>query len=315
MNNAITDKLHSVRATVRRCAANYGGFRNVIGVSLGSKFRRGRREPGSRCVQFFVSEKVPLERLRRRLPGFVHPRTSDGTVNRQERLDTDVIELRNLRLCCGAGSRLARVGGNGATTLMFRDQVPGSNAVYAVSCAHVVGDVFSGHSPGGLMVGGTDECVFLAQIIGGTVAQSQSLEYDIGLVEVQNPDPGFDYLGVQGQPGPITRMAARADIVVQDSVQCAFPVSGTTQATIESVATRLDGIAMGQETLGIDNLIAARGRAQPGDSGGLLFQGDRAIGVLVAQADDDWLFFHPLADAIAHLKATVGLSFELFPAN
>jgi len=298
--------------TAAQSRANYGGFRNVVGVSVGSKFTGGRREPGSRCVQFFVSRKVPVEDLRRPLPRYVYLRTRDGALDRSERLRTDVIELRNLRVCCGAGSKVARVGGEGTVTLMFRDRLPGSDKVYAITCSHVVSDLHDAHPANRTVVGGNDTCLFIGDTVGATTLAGGDLEYDVGLIEVRDPDAAFDYLGVSGRAVSLAGLRPAEAIALDDQYECAFPVSGTTRATVESLQTTLNGVAVGDTSISIGNLIAAKGRAQPGDSGGLLYSGDKAAGILVAQADGDWLFFHPLTDAITHLKADLDIDFEIF---
>lgn len=310
MSHARTDISHAVTAEQSR--ANYGRFRNVVGVSVGSKFTQGRREPGSRCVQFFVSRKVPTGELRRPLPRHVFLRTPNGGLDRSERLRTDVIELPNLRVCCGAGSKVARVGGDGTVTLMFRDRLPGSDKVYAITCSHVVSDLHDAHPANTTVVGGNDTCMFIGDIVGATTLAGGVLEYDIGLVEVRHPDSAFDYLSISGRPAPIAGLARPGAIELDDEYECVFAASGDTRARVESLQTTLKGVAVGGASISIGNLIAAKGRAQPGDSGGLLFSGDTAVGILVAQADGDWLFFHPLTDALTHLKADLDIDFEIF---
>ncbi|MEL7111231.1 MAG: hypothetical protein AAGL99_18405, partial [Pseudomonadota bacterium] len=60
------------------------------------------------------------------------------------------------------------------------------------------------------------------------------------------------------------------------------------------------------------NLYACKGRVEPGDSGGIVYSGDQAVGMIVAKADDDWVFIHALSDAIAFLAAAASIDIEVF---
>lgn len=299
-------------ATVRRAHRNYRHYAGVVGVSSGSKFSDGRRLDDVRAVQFFVREKLPLSEIARPLPGFVYARHPDGSIDRDRRLPTDVIELRDLQACCGAGSRIERVGARGTITLMFKDKVSPGGETWGLTCAHVVGDLSQPPPANTMLVGGADQCLFIADAQGASIMSDGRLPFDIALVKVRDPVPTFDDCSVLGVAAPITRISDRERISVLDQFSCAFGVTGTGTAVVESIAATLEGVDVNGQEVSIENLVAARGTAVPGDSGGLLYRNDEAVGILVARAADNWLFFQPLAEAIAFLEQETGMTLAPF---
>ena len=137
---------------------------NVCGVSFGSKFSDGQKLVESEAVQFFVTQKIADADLKRSLPSYVFRRNQDGTVDRSDRIPTDVIELQNLELCCRAGNEISQSPYSGSVALIFRDKAA-MDDVYALTCAHVVGDLTSTTGIGGEFVGGDTNCQFTADVV------------------------------------------------------------------------------------------------------------------------------------------------------
>lgn len=177
---------------------NYRHYPNVCGVSFGSKFSDGIIDPVQSAIQFFVTEKVPLEDLKKKLPRFVYARYSDGSLDRNRKLVTDVIELVNLELCCAAGDEIASGGVNGTATLIFQNKTIDDRTL-VLTCSHVLGGLDESPSPNDRMVGGNDDCLFVAQTIGNSTVEDGVLEYDIAIGEVTSIDDEFEELQIAGE--------------------------------------------------------------------------------------------------------------------
>lgn len=299
-------------ATLRSAARNYRYRPNVCAIGFGSKFSDGRKVRGTRAVQFFVTRKVPLAKLSRPLPGFVHPRSDDGTTDRGRAIPTDVIEVRNLAVCCAAGDKVAMVGRNGAITLLFRDRAQPGEPLRMLTCAHVVGDL-GDSPPAATLVGGNDDCLLMAEVAASAVATDDHLEFDIAIADITAGSDPFDPLRVEGSAVPLAAFLPGSDWTIGDSFPVVFPHSGSTSITLESTETAFRDIRVGgTRTISIGNLHACKGKAISGDSGGIVYRDDRAVGILVARADDDWVFIHAIEDAVQYLARETGQSIACF---
>ena len=84
---------------------NYRYFPNVCGVGFGSKFTDGARLENVRSIQFFVTGKIAPEELTRPLPRFVYARRADGTLDRDRKYPTDVIDIGTLNCAARPATR------------------------------------------------------------------------------------------------------------------------------------------------------------------------------------------------------------------
>jgi hypothetical protein len=290
---------------------NYRYFPNVRGVGFGSKFTDGARLADVQAIQFFVTSKIADEELERSLPRFVYARRADGTLDRDRLIATDVIEMGALELCCAAGDPLDRVGGSGCTTLIFRNRTADARLL-AVTCSHVVGDLSVSPQPAQL-VGGSADCIFQATVVANTVLTQGHLEFDVAVAEVFSHGPDFTELAVTGMGIVLDGFADQAALAMQSDLTCVSPVSGQRLIKVESTRTEFRGVdAGGGAQISIGNLIACKGEAVKGDSGGIVLAGTKAAGILIARGTSGWALVHPLEDAIRHLASAAAMPLACF---
>lgn len=294
---------------------NYGDFANVRGVSFGQKYSGGVKLGDAKAVQFFVSQKKDRHDLPRPLPEYVFGRTANGDIDRTRRIPTDVIELRNLRLCCRAGDEIAAEGTQATVCLLFVS-ISNEQDVMALSCSHVIGDMRSSPSSEAEFIGGRASCVFKASPIANTVIEGGELEYDIALLGCKAMPASFIELTVGDPPEVLTEFLLLDDVNIGYVLNAASDISGNRQVEVASTPTTLSNISDGREDLlTIGNLIPCRGTAVEGDSGGLVHVDGKAFGILVASADDDWLFVQSLPAALAHLELQTGRDLRVFKSS
>ena len=306
-----------LRRTAAACRRSYRHHRNVLDVGVGVKYRAGHRSGEGLCVQFCVSRK-----LRRpgasRLPRFVYARRRDGSPDRRRRIPTDVVVVRDARFACAAGTRLDAPGETGTLTLLFRNGSDG--AFHLLTCAHVAGSL--AHSPPGDPRLESECCP--GGVFATTVAQSVALrgvvDWDVALAKLDARCAPQPERRVEGSRTPLRRLRAPEAILPGDRVECATARSGRFEAWVASDARSLR-IRLDRVVYRVRNLFLLEARPRPGDSGGLVFDGDEAVGILVAVAGDDapgnagWGLFQPLAGAIAHLEERCGFPLRVFDTS
>jgi len=286
---------HSLHHAFRR---RYLRHPDVVGVGRGIKLTAGKATEHRDAVHFYVRRK--RRHPNRPLPRFVYARNADGSVDRSRKIPTDVIEVGEVRFACGAGSRVDNTCGNvGTASLIFRNKAP-AGGMYLVTCAHVargndemVCDCCPQINPGG-------KVAFRAEASNGT------LEYDVAIAELDARCSQAD-LKVEGTEVVLTAFMDRSDITPGLNVDCALPVSLVANANVQGFAA---AVQVGD--LLVDNAFLLAARVMPGDSGGLLFSGSLAVGMVFALGSSGWTFFHPLKDAIAFGCGQGGLNIEVF---
>jgi hypothetical protein len=304
-----------LRRTVRACRRVYRRYPNVIDVTWGLKLRRGRRVKGVECIQFYVRRKPGLRALgRARLPRFVYARRKNGTLDRRLRIPTDVVRLRLVEFACAGGTAVEVGIEKGAVTLVFRNRAEIGKPFYLLTCSHVAGDVRSDAAD----PIESDCCKAPDSILANPVVNSQQsggrLAYDVALARlVADCKPKEHAIGDTGDV--VTDFMSPGDIRPGMRLSCVLPVStGLREVVVHSdraeLPVRLDGA-----WYRVGNLFSARPAPQDGDSGGLLYDDDRAAGIMVARSSDGYGFFQPLQEAFEHvadLAESEGLAVQCF---
>ncbi len=284
------------------CARRFGRFPNVLGVGVGLKYTDGQTDGQTLCLQFYVRRKTRRPPPRGHLPAFILARRPDGSADRARRLPTDVIELRGLRFACAAGSPLAAPGRGGALTLLFRNRAPEAPGRYLLTCAHVAGDVARFPPPDArLTLPRRNGPPLAADTLAHTTLRLGRLAYDIALAQLRPSRPPPPGRRVCGADTELTGFLDAADLRPGRALACAFPVSNVPAARVASARLSLP-LALGRHTCLTDNLFLIDRPPRPGDSGGLLYDGPLAAGILVGLADG-WGLFQPLGEAFAALQA------------
>lgn len=298
--------------SVKAADRNYAGFPDVCAVSVGAKYKNGEREENVTAIQFFVTEKRPLEELSRPLPKFVFPRNETGDIDRSSRIYTDVIELKNLELCCAAGDVIQVVGGgpSGGVAMIFQNKT-GDLGHYLLTCSHVVGNLDEAPAPA-IVRGGNFDCVFDGTVVANSVARNARVDFDVALCEF-TPRADFSDLIIRDELGILRSFAQPGDLEENVELMLSSPISFERPVHIRSSTSTFRDIRLADgNTVTIGNLIACRGVAARGDSGGIAFIDDRAVGMIVAKADDDWVLIHPLREAFAFAAMLVDFPLQCF---
>ncbi len=289
-------------------AQRYGHHPNVLGISAGTKYRK--KTPLEQfCVQFFVKKKRRRPKSRP-LPKFVYG-VKDGQIDRSVKIPTDVIEVRKVHLAGGAGSRLIAFGSEGSITLFFRNRTESSeSAYYVLTCSHVVGDLTCS-PPVNHEIDCPDCCKVspFGLVIKNTTSQGEYLEYDIALAKVTPKT--IEALG----PSALRPLDGKVDggnVVLKSfmeaneirpplQVECQL-LHGWRTGTIRSFAGTFLTELRGRK-LRVRNLFLLDVGVVPGDSGGIVYSEDRAVGLVVAHSPEGWTWFHPFQGAVDYLAS------------
>jgi len=291
---------------------NYGRYPNVIGVGTGLKYSNGRPQDGGICLHFYVRKKLKRVAPRQRLPKFVYARAEDGSIEYAHKILTDVIELKRLRFACRSGTEIAVTGESGTITLVFRNRAAiNQEEYYLVTCAHVAGDLRS--SPPvdpSIQSACCQRGRLLATTIVNATQQANSVAYDVALARLTPecmPQPEHQVIGSSAL---LDRFLPTTDIRAGMSLDCAFPRSNIVRANVAALRTSLPLSVDGREYT-VHNLFLLDRPPRPGDSGGLLYDGTNAVGILVGMSDG-WGLFQPLNEAFDHLQTIAPVAIRCF---
>lgn len=305
--------MYQEQAVAVTCAIkNYRSYPNVCGVSYGSKFSDGVLNLEQSALQFFVTRKEPDSSLKRSLPRFVYARNMDGSLDRSNKIPTDVIDLVDLELCCSAGDEIASSGVDGTTTLIFENKADIGQTL-VLTCSHVVGGFDQSPPPGGRMVGGHGDCLFVAQTIGNTTADKDVYIFDIAVGAASSLDEGFQELTVSGESEPLSGFADFESYPMEALLSLSSEKSEVQMISVNSHRARIDEIdAGGGRKLAAENVFVCTGVVEKGDSGGIVYDGTLAVGIVIARAKDDWVLVQPLKEAIDYLAGKLGFEIKCF---
>jgi hypothetical protein len=297
----------SLDSTIRHLSRRYVGRGEVLALGRGRKWTSGSRTR-TPAIVFYVREKKPGAKLgRERIPSRVYDRRPDGSVDRSVRHATDVQAVGS-PAAAHSGEKLRRPPVRfGSATLAFDVRRPGQKRrCYVVSGSHVIGSVFSGSFP-------TDPEIE-TRLPSGTLARGRTvahvwerqrhLRFDVALARltagyaalplrtVPRAERGLERLANAPREGKRLRVVGAKTPAVE---------SGRVRGKLDSpmpVEFRRGGQKV---TLRVSNLYDLEGFApRDGDSGGLLYAGSDAVGIVVARHAGG-CFFHPLRRALAHL--------------
>lgn len=299
----------------------YRKYPNVVGISAGTKYVKSAATDDHASIQFYVQKKGLSKKLNRKvLPRFVYGRFKNGKVNRKLKFATDVIEVGRVRMVCGAGSRISSSIGltrqNGTMTFVFKNKMGSGSDYYVVSCAHVIGSI-DGHSDVSVIV--ESECrpgvtPFAATLFSATQHDEQ-VEFDIAIAQIDSACLPMRDLEIIDRDVSIGSFMPNSQIVPSLRVNCALPVSDGKRGVVGSYAGSVS-IEYRKGTYEVENawMVKIDRRVREGDSGGLIYDGNTAIGIVFAASDSDdgWAWFHPLIDAFGYVCKNVNVELKCF---
>ena len=284
-------------------ARNYKNLPNVIEVAVGTKFVARSPTNYHKSIQFFVRKKVPISKAKGRIPKFLYGRHPTGELDRSVRVPTDVIEIGRVLPACSAGDVVRVTGHRGVLTLLFRNKSEPGSVFYAITCSHVVNGI--SNSPPvtrNLTADCSPELPLFASVVKNATAVNSRLPYDIAIARLDKsalPQPDLR----KKSGGVISNVFPPTQITQSLQLWCEFPASNVLSGSVISSRISLDVDFPGRRVT-FEKLFAFHSQAKQGDSGGLLYRGNSAVGVFVAvsERDPDIGFFQPLQEALEYLK-------------
>ena len=248
---------------------------------------------------------------RRRLPGFVYGRFPNGGVDRRRKVPTDVIPVGSIQAAgCAAGSQLDSNVDHGLITLIFRNKAEPGNVYYLLSCAHVAGD--PGRSPPAYPVLNSDcssATPFAVTLVNST-ANAREIAYDIALARLQDDALPVEELRIRDETFSLDSFLP-VQSIQQGLAVSAVLRSYSTRGSVDSLDASAEvGYAAG--TFLVHNLYGVNVAAQKGDSGGLVYRGSQAVGLVVAASPQGWLWFQPLEPAVSFLNTISPVAIRVF---
>ncbi len=314
----LAEELARVGRAALRC---YKRYPNVLGISTGTKYVKRMATDNHASIQFYVRKKrSPKDLKKKELPKFVYGRFVNGKVNRRRKFTTDVIEVGRVKAVCGAGSPIFSSFGltrqSGTMSFVFKNKAESDHHYYVLSCAHVIGNI---DEPGDLSVVVESETrpqtVPFATTLFSAAQVEQVVQYDMAIARINADCLPIRDLEIIGTQAGIRSFMPKHQIFPSLSVSCMLPVSNAEQGTIRSYAGSVNseyrkGIYEVQNAW----MVKVNKRVRAGDSGGILYSDERAIGIIFAASDseDGWAWFHPFVDAFEYLRRNIHFELKCF---
>lgn len=311
--NTRTDQVHrEIEKAITICKKNYFHYPNVIGIGGGLKCTNHKWNRKTLAVHFYVKEKRGEAELEGKiLPKFVYARFEDGSIDFSNKVPTDVIQIKEPEFTCGAGTIVGVIGEQGTLSLVFQNKAGDKAKFFALTCAHVAGDIR--RSPPSNPNMASSCCAntpIFAITRANSIHQNQRLAYDIALAEINGQCDSFEELTVAGSSKKISRFFPSRTIRAGMTLSCAMPFSHMVSTTVVGFNSALrlpyDGVMYE-----VSNLYTFKGAPRRGDSGGLLYRGSDAVGLVVA-AGAGVGFFQSLGDAFEHLRTISPVLIQCF---
>jgi hypothetical protein len=295
----------------------YRSFPNVLAVGVGAKFESGpgrfaraRKLKGLTCIQFFVVRKRKDLRPRHRLPKFLYQRFGDGRVDFRAKVPTDVISVGGLRAACGAGSRLDSSRDHGLITLIFRNKAQAGQPFYLITCAHVAGDIRRSPPAYPELTSDDSSARPLARTLFNSTARAGGIDYDIALAKIDAGALPLPELRIRNTGRALSSFLPLRSI--QQGLDVGAALRGhSIHGTVDSLQMSA-AVSYGGETVLVHNLFGVNVSADPGDSGGLVYRGAQAVGIVVAASPRGWLWFQPLGPATEFLDRIAPFRISIF---
>jgi len=275
---------------------------NILAIGRGHK-RRGGETLGVSAVIFYVRKKGPrYHDATSRIPSRLFDRDANGRVDRSRSFRTDVREIGAVELV-SSGRQCSSAFRRGTASLVFDDPAGDDRAVYALTCAHVIGDVHLA-KPGfkrvklGLPGSGYARGDRIHQVS----QRNGRLEFDIAIAKLDDLAPSVPLRGVPDDDTAFERFMQPPLPQNRRVKVFGFKTGRVARGTIVGPLHTPLSVSYGGGSLCLRNLYVLEGFVpKSGDSGGIVYSGDRAIGLIVAKFSRGGCLFHSLYSATKRL--------------
>lgn len=292
--------MKAILASARRL---YGRRPGILGVGIGTKFVNNQPSDENFSLHFYVEKKKNKTIKKFLLPKFVYMRNPSGKLNRKLKIPTDVIAINKAKPCCMSGDIIRSINERGVLTLLFKNKTSINSNRYLITCAHVAGNLKSNiPKPSWLRSNCSVVSEDFAKTLISAIPHDGTMDYDIALGIVDdNALPATD-CQIKGFPEiKIKQFVPRKDIVLPFKVNCILPTSNVKKATIRSFLSSVLVTFKNGDIL-IQNALLVEAPVKPGDSGGLLYVNEKAVGIVFARSDNGLAWCHLLDEAFNYIN-------------
>ncbi|MBW2398787.1 MAG: hypothetical protein JRG80_05890 [Deltaproteobacteria bacterium] len=301
-----------VQSVIAHARRRFLAADNILAIGRGLK-RAGSRTLDVPAVIFYVRKKGPNSHdAGTRIPRMLYDRDASGSVDRSRWFRTDVREVGTIELV-SSGRQCSSSFRKGTASLVF--DAPGgiSREVYALTCAHVIGDVHRG-TPGFSRVklrlpgSGYARGSRLHQIS----QRNGRLEFDIAIARLDDQAPVVPLRGVPRDGTSLARFM-KPPLPQNRRVKILGYKTGIVKSgrIVGPLHTPVP-IAFDAGALLVRNLYVIEDfTPKSGDSGGIVYARDRAVGLVVAKFSRGGCLFHSLYSATKRLFRNSSLDFDV----
>lgn len=299
----------SVMADARRRFAHDA---NVLAIGRGPSRVDGELRDDDAIIFYVRKKGAGHYDASTRIPRWLIDREADGSTSRSRRFRTDVRGVGSAR-ATSSGQQCASSSRKGTATLAFDAGQGSARSVYALSCAHVIGDVHV-RGPGFKRVKlklpgrGFARGTRLHHVS----ARRGNLAYDIALAQIDE----------RAAETPL-RTVPRDDRALERFMKPPLPHNRPVEIVGHKTRAVKRGLLLGPlhtplsiafdgGALLVRNLYVIEGfTPKRGDSGGLVYDGGRVLGILVAKFTGGGCLFHPLHSAARYLFHQSGVDLDV----
>jgi hypothetical protein len=301
-----------VQSVIAHARRRFLAAENVLAIGRGRKRTAGETLKVS-AVIFYVRKKGPRNYdATSRIPARLCDRKANGSADRSRWFRTDVREVGAVELV-SSGRQLSSSFRRGTASLVFDFPAGGEGAVYALTCAHVIGDVHMA-SPGfkrvKLALPGS------GFVRGGRLRQVSQrngrLEFDIAIAKLDDRAPSVPLRGVPDDDTVFTRFTKPPLSHGRRVKILGYKTGRVTRGRIVGPLHTPLSIDFNAGPLLVRNLYVLDDFSpKSGDSGGIIYSRDRAIGLVVAKFSTGGCLFHSLYSATKRLLRHSSLGLDV----
>lgn len=293
--------IKDVRRAARAAETNYLGRKNVVGIT--PCVSPSKKDPADQPrIQFYLTEDESGNAAKFQPPSFVYARHKDGKIDRKRKILIESIFIKDINFCCGGGSKLKAPSEKGTITIIFENKSSNHYGFFIITCSHVAGTVEKSPPINPRL---SSKCRLGSSIKAMTLKNSThkngKVEYDIALARIDDSSLPVEVRRIAKTNKYITGVMRASRITPSLPVRCVCARSGRRQGQIRTQPGSFKIFLDGRRYL-VKNLIVADFKVQSGDSGGLVFYKEKAVGFVVAQSDVGWALIQPLQPALKYLE-------------
>ncbi len=301
-----------VQSVIAHARRKFLAADNILAIGRGRK-RTGGETLDVPAVIFYVRKKGPHHHdAGSRIPRKLYDRDSSGSVDRSRYFRTDVREVGRIE-AVSSGRQCSSSFRKGTASLVFDAPGGDSREVYVLTCAHVIGDVQL-MTPGFKRVklrlpgSGTARGSRLHQVS----QRNGRLEFDIAIARLDDGAPAVPLRVVPKDGTSLTRFM-NPPLPQDRRVKILGCKTGIVKSgrIVGPLHTSVPIPFVGGSLLVRNLYVIDDFTPKSGDSGGIVYSRDRAVGLVVARFSTGGCLIHSLYSATKRLLRNSSLDFDV----